>query len=133
VIPESVTQVAAHVMGNDVAIGIGCQSGNFELNVMLPMIAHNLLESVMLLTSVVCVFSEKCVSGIVPNRERCEAYIENSLAMCTALAPVIGYEKAAAIAKKAYEDEKTVRQVAMEQQVLPEEELGRLLDPKGMT
>ena len=133
VIPESVTQVAAHVMGNDVAIGIGCQSGNFELNVMLPMIAHNLLESVRLLASVTRIFSEKCVSGISADRQRCEAFIENSLAMCTSLAPVIGYEKAAAIAKKAYADGKTVRQVAMEENVLPGEALDKLLDPRGMT
>jgi len=133
VIPESVTQVAAHVMGNDAAIGIGCQSGNFELNVMLPVIAHNLLESVRLLTSAARVFSEKCVRGITADRQRCEAFIENSLAMCTALAPVIGYEKAAAIAKKAFADGTTVRKVATEEKVLPPEELDRLLDPQGMT
>ncbi len=133
VIPESVTQVAAQVMGNDAAIGIGCQSGNFELNVMLPVIAHNLLESVRLLTSAARVFSEKCVRGITADRQRCEAFIENSLAMCTALAPVIGYEKAAAIAKKAFADGTTVRKVASEQKVLPAEELDRLLDPQGMT
>jgi len=133
VIPESVTQVAAHVMGNDAAIGIGCQSGNFELNVMLPVIAHNLLESVRLLTSAARVFSEKCVRGITADRQRCEAFIENSLAMCTALAPVIGYEKAAAIAKKAFADGTTVRKVATEEKVLPPEELARLLDPQGMT
>jgi len=133
VIPESVTQVAAHVMGNDAAIGIGCQSGNFELNVMLPVIAHNLLESIGLLTSAARVFSEKCVRGITADRQRCEAFVENSLAMCTALAPVIGYEKAAAIAKKAFVDGTTVRKVATEEKVLPPEELDRLLDPRGMT
>ena len=133
VIPESVTQVAAHVMGNDAAIGIGCQSGNFELNVMLPVIAHNLLESIRLLTSAARVFSDKCVRGITADRQRCEAFIENSLAMCTALAPVIGYERAAAIAKKAFAGGITVRKVATEEKVLPPEELDRLLDPQGMT
>ncbi len=133
VIPESVTQVAAQVMGNDAAIAIGCQAGNFELNVMLPVIAHNLLQSIKLLGSVAKIFSERCVKGISANEKRCEACTENSLAMGTMLAPMIGYEKAAAIAKKAYTTGKTVREVAMAEKVLPKEELDRLLDPADMT
>ncbi|MBW2319206.1 MAG: class II fumarate hydratase [Deltaproteobacteria bacterium] len=133
VIPESVTQVAAHVMGNDAAIAIGCQAGNFELNVMLPVIAHNLLQSIKLLGSVAKIFSERCVKGISANEKRCEAFTENSLAMCTTLAPVIGHEKAAAIAKKAYTTGKTVREVAMAEEVVSRDELDRLLDPVSMT
>ena len=133
VIPESVIQVAAQVIGNDTAITIGGQGGNFELNVMLPVIAHNLLESIRILGSVAKLFAEKCINGITANQGRCKAFIENSLAMCTVLAPVIGYEKAAAIAKDAYKTGKTVREVAREEKIMPEEQLEELLDPLKMT
>ncbi len=128
VIPESVIQVAVQVMGNDTTIMLGGQSGNFELNVMLPVIAYNLLQSVHLLSSAAGVFAEKCISGIAANREICEANIEKSLAMVTGLVPHIGYDRAAAIAKTAYETGKTVREVAMEEKVLPEETLNRVLE-----
>ena len=133
VMPESVIQVAAQVIGNDTTITIGGQGGNFDLNVMLPVIAHNLLESIRILGSVTRLFAEKCINGITANEARCRAFIENSLAMCTALVPVIGYEKAAAIAKDAYTTGKTVREVAMEEEVVPEEQLKELLDPFKMT
>jgi fumarate hydratase class II len=133
VIPESVIQVAAQVIGNDTAITMGGQGGNFDLNVMLPVIAHNLLQSIRLLGSVAKIFAEKCINGITANEARCRAFVENSLAMCTALAPVIGYEKAAAIAKEAHTTGKTVREVAMEEKVLPEAQLKELLDPLKMT
>jgi fumarate hydratase class II len=133
VIPESVIQVAAQVIGNDMAITIGGQGGNFDLNVMLPVIAHNLLHSIRILSSAAKIFAEKCINGITANESRCKAFIENSLAMSTALVPVIGYEKAAAIAKKAYTTGKTVREVAMEEKVLPVAELKELLDPLKMT
>ena len=133
VMSESVIQVAAQVIGNDTAITIGGQGGNFDLNVMLPVIAHNLLESIRILGSVTRLFAEKCINGITANEARCRAFIENSLAMCTALVPVIGYEKAAAIAKDAYTTGKTVREVAMEEEVVPEEQLKELLDPFKMT
>ncbi|MDY6836396.1 MAG: class II fumarate hydratase [Thermodesulfobacteriota bacterium] len=133
VIPEAVTQVAAQVMGNDTAITIGCQAGNFELNVMLPVMAYNLQSSISLLSAAARIFAEKCVDGISANETRCKAFIEESLAMCTALAPVIGYEQAAAIAKEAYATGKRVREVAMGRKVIPEEELEKLLDPANMT
>ncbi|NVM56914.1 MAG: class II fumarate hydratase, partial [Desulfobacterales bacterium] len=133
VIPECVTQVAAQIIGNDAAITIGCQAGNFELNVMLPLIAHNLLQSIKILGSAAKVFAEKCVSGITANEARCKAFIEDSLAMCTSFSPVIGYEQAAAIAKEAYATGKTVQEVAMEKKVLPEHQLKQLLDPIKMT
>jgi fumarate hydratase class II len=133
VIPESVVQVAAQVMGNDTAITIGCQAGNFELNVMLPVIAHNLLDSIKLLSASARNLAEKCVNGISANQGRCRAFVEESLAMCTSLAPVIGYEQAAAIAKEAYATGKRVRDVAREKSVLSEEELEKLLNPMDMT
>jgi fumarate hydratase class II len=133
VIPESVIQVAAQVIGNDLAIAMGGQGGNFDLNVMLPVIAHNLLQSIMILGSVAKIFAEKCINGITANEARCQAFIENSLAMCTALAPVIGYEKSAAIAKEAHATGKTIREVAMEEKVLSEAQLKELLDPLKMT
>jgi len=133
VIAESVAQVAAHVIGNDAAITIGGQSGNFELNVMMPMMAHNVLESVRLLNNVSDVFVEKCINGIKVDKKRCEEMIEKSLAMCTSLAPKIGYDNAASIAKEAYSSNRTVREVAIEKAVLPEKELKKVLDPHKMT
>ena len=129
VIPEAILQVCAQVAGNDTAITIGGQSGSFELNVAIPMIAHNLLQSIRLLSAGVEVFTEKCIRGITANQEVCAANIEKSLAMVTGLVPHIGYEKAAAIAKKAYETGRTVRDVATTDQVLPPELLERILTP----
>jgi fumarate hydratase class II len=133
VIPEAVTQVAAQIIGNDTAITLGCQAGNFELNVMLPVIAHNLLQSIKLLGSAASIFAEKCVNGISANEARCKTFVENSLAMCTSLSPVIGYDQAAAIAKEAYATGKTIKEVARGKKILPEEKLEKLLDPTKMT
>lgn len=133
VVGESVTQVAAQVIGNDAAITIGGQAGNFELNVMMPMMADNLLQSIRLLSRVCTVFVDKCISGIEADEERCGEIIEQSLAMCTSLAPIIGYDNAAAIAKEAYASGRTVREVARERGVLSDEELDRVLDPFSMT
>jgi len=128
VIPEAVLQVAAQVLGNDTTIAFGGQAGNFELNVMLPIIAYNLLQSISTLASVTEVFGQKCIAGIAANRKTCAAYIERSLALVTALVPRIGYDKGAEIAKKAYETGKTIREVVLEEKLLPEEELERLLN-----
>jgi len=133
VMAESLMQVCAQVVGNDAAITLGGLSGNFELNVMMPMMAHNLLQSIDLLTNAIDQFDERCLQGLTADRERCEGLIEESLAMCTALAPVIGYDRAAAIAKQAHETGKTVREVALAEDVLPDYELDRLLDPRPMT
>jgi fumarate hydratase class II len=133
VIPESVIQVAAHVMGNDTTITIGGQIGNFELSGMLPVVAHNLLESIRLVSAVARLFAEKCIDGITANEERCKSFVERSLAMSTALAPVIGYEKAAALSNLAYKTGKTIREVALEENILPKRELDRLLNPRRMT
>ena len=130
---ESLMQVCAQVVGNDAAITLGGLSGNFELNVMMPLLAHNLLESIALLSSGVTQFTRRCVQDLQADRAHCEATVEKSLAMVTSLAPVIGYDRAAQIAKKAHESGRTVREVAREEQVLDEAELERLLDPQPMT
>ena len=127
VIPEAVMQVAAQVIGNDTAIMMGGQAGNFELNVMLPVIAYNLLQSITLLASVAAVFTAKCIAGLSANREACAGYIEKSLALVTALVPEIGYDHAAAIAKKAYESGKTIREIAVAENILPEDKINKLL------
>ncbi len=118
VVPEAVLMVAAQVTGNDAAITAAGRGGNFELNTMLPLIAHNLLQSIGLLTRAAEIFEERCVRGITADRERCAAFIERSLAMATGLVPHIGYDRAAAIAKKAYATGRTVREVALEEKVL---------------
>jgi fumarate hydratase class II len=135
VMSEMVLQVSAQVIGNDATIafaGSGLGS-TFELNVMMPVMAYNLLQSIHLLSRAARVFADRCVAGIVADRERCQSLVEQSLAMCTSLAPVIGYDQAAEIAKIAYKTGKTVRQVALERRVLPEEELNKVLDARRMT
>jgi fumarate hydratase class II len=133
VIPESVCQVAAQVIGNDVAVTVGGQSGLLELNVMMPMMADNLLESIELLANVSLLFARRCVGGIVANRERCRQLIEESLALTTALAPRLGYDEAARLAKIAHERRRTIREVAGQEAALPADELERLLDAERMT
>ncbi len=133
VMSEMLAQVAAQVIGKDLAVTVGCRESFFELNVAMPMTVHNLLESIRLLANGARVFADKCVAGIEANKERCAELIESSLAMCTSLAPIIGYDKAAAIAKEAYATGKTVRQVAREHKVLSDEELDKILDPIAMT
>ena len=115
VIPESLIQVCAQVIGNDSAITLAGLSGNFELNVMMPLIAYNLLQSIHLLANAVNNFSKRCIKGLKADRKRCEEMIEKSLALATALTPKIGYEEAARIAKKAYVQNKTIRQVVEEE------------------
>jgi fumarate hydratase class II len=126
VIPEVVLQVAAQVVGNDTSITIGGQSGNFELNVMLPLIAHNLLQSIHLLSTSARVFAEKCLSGALANRKNCMSYIEKSLSLATGLVPHIGYDRAAAIAKKAQETGTTVREVAVAEGILSKQVLDQV-------
>ena len=127
VIPEAVIQVAYQVTGNDTTITLAGQAGNFELNVTLPLIAHNLLQSLDLLAGASRLLADKCLRDLQADQVRCEQYIEKSLALATGLVPVIGYDRAAEVAKKAYATGKTVRQVAIEDNVLPEEQIARLL------
>ncbi len=133
VIAESVVQVAAQVIGNDLTITLGGQWGFFELNLMLPVIASSLLESISILSSACENFAVRCVDGIEVDEERAAGLVEGSLAMVTSLAPVIGYDRAADIAKEAYRTGKTVRQICEEQQVLPQDELDVVLDARRMT
>jgi fumarate hydratase class II len=122
VIPEAVIQVAAQVMGNDTTIMMGGQAGNFELNVMLPVMAYNLLQSIDLLASAADTFAKKCIDGISANVAVCKGYIEKSLALATGLVPKIGYDRAAAVSKKAHKSDKTIREVLLEEKILSEKE-----------
>jgi len=133
VIPESVLMVAAQVVGNDTTITLAGMSGVFELNVMMPLIAYNLLQSIEILGNVAGLLAERCVDGIQANAERCEELVEKSLAMVTSLVPKIGYDAAAEIAKESVKTGKTVRELCRERKVLPEAELQEALDPWGMT
>ena len=132
VILEVTIQVAAQVMGNDAAVTVGGGLGVLELNVMLPVMARNLLESVGLLSAASTMLASRCVAGIEPNRDRCAELIEQSLAMVTPLAVRIGYDKAAELAHEAYHGGKTIRALLMEKGILPAEEIDRILDPRTM-
>jgi fumarate hydratase class II len=132
VIPESLIQVCAQVIGNDSVITLAGLSGNFELNVMMPLIAADLLLSIHLLANAVKNFSERGIYGLKADRNRCKEMVEKSLALATALTPQIGYEEAARIAKKAYGQHQTIRQVLEEEGLFSKEELKLLLDPQSM-
>src|SRR5881394_4495361 len=114
VMSEMLIQVGAQVIGNDAAITFGGTFGNFELNTMMPVIAYNLLQSIELLANASRVFARRCVAGLEADVVRCEANLERNLSLATALAPVIGYDQAARIAKLANESNRTVREVALE-------------------
>jgi fumarate hydratase class II len=128
VIPEMVLQVSAQVIGNDAAITQGGQAGNFELNVMLPLMAYSLIQSIQLLAGAGRALAEKCAIGIEANNEKCTLNLERSLALATAFVPAIGYDKSASLAKEAFEKNKTIREVALEKQVLPEAEIHKILN-----
>src|SRR2546425_11080135 len=132
VIAESVCMVCAQVIGNHTTITIAGQSGNFEINVMMPVSAYNLLQSISLLASAARNFTEQCIRGISATTRGPEM-VERGLAICTSLAPFIGYDAAASISKEAYKTGKTIREVAREKTNLSEEELDRILDPANMT
>jgi fumarate hydratase class II len=133
VIPESAAMVAAQVIGNDATITIAGQSGNFQLNVMLPVIAHNLIQSIEVLAATARLLADKAISGFEINEERLQQALDRNPILVTALNPVIGYEKGAATAKKAYAEGRPIREVAKEMTDLSEEELLRLLDPVALT
>jgi fumarate hydratase, class II len=131
VIPEVVTQVAAQVIGNDAAIAVGGMQGHFELNVFVPLLARNLLDSIRLLASASRLLAEKCVDGIEANRENCEHYAELTLSAATALNPFIGYDRATEIVKEAAASGRSLREVAREQGV-DEQTLDQALDYRAM-
>ncbi|MCL4862746.1 MAG: class II fumarate hydratase [Caldilineaceae bacterium] len=133
VIPEAVSMVCAQVMGNDVTITIGGQSGSFQLNVMLPVIAYNLVQSITLLASGSRVLADQAIAGFTVNETRVADLLGKNPIMVTALNPVIGYELGAKIAKQAYAEGRLLKEVALEQTELSVEELNRLLDPRQLT
>jgi fumarate hydratase class II len=133
VMPEMMMQVAAQVFGNDATITWGAANGNFELNVMMPVIAHNLDESIALLASAARVFAEKCVAGLVADEARCRQLVERNVIIVTALNPHIGYDNGAKVAKEALASGKSVRQVVLDHGLMSEPDLDRALDLKRMT
>jgi fumarate hydratase class II len=125
--------VCAQVMGNHVTITLGGQSGNFQLNVMLPVIAYNLLQSISLLANASRVLADKAIAGFTVNEERIASLVGRNPILVTALNPVIGYEKGARIAKRAYAEGRSLKEVALEETDLSPEELDRILDPRALT
>ena len=133
VICEAVVQVGAHVTGNNVAVRTGGQWGQLDLNVMCPMMAHNALESIRLLGNAARVFVDKCLDGVTANEETAAGYIEQSMSMATALNPLIGYDKAAEIAKTSFKTGRTVRELAYEMSGLSKDEVDAALEPRKQT
>ena len=129
---EAMTMVCAQVIGNDVAIGIGGASGNFELNVFKPLIAHNLLQSVRLLADACHSFDEHCARGIEPDRDEIARKLERSLMLVTALAPHVGYDNAAKIAKTAHAQGTTLREAALALELVTAEQFDAWVQPEAM-
>jgi fumarate hydratase class II len=133
VLSEAMMMVCARVMGNHTTITVGGQRGNFELNVMMPVLADALLESIAILAGVCRAFTERCVTGITVNRDRCRELLEKNPSIATALNPHIGYDKAAEVAKQAAREKRSVRDVVLERELLPPDEVDRALDVRSMT
>ncbi|MCK6555483.1 class II fumarate hydratase [Candidatus Binatia bacterium] len=133
VIPEAVNMVAAQLIGNDGAIVVAALNGNLDLNVMMPVIAHNLLEELELLGSAARVFEEKCVRGITANVAQCRAYGERTASLVTAIAPVVGYDVAARVFKQSVAGDRPIREVMIEENLIPKERLDEILDLKKLT
>jgi fumarate hydratase class II len=133
VIPEAAAMVAAQVIGNDATIAIAGQSGNFQLNVMLPVIAYNLLQSIEILANVTTLLADKAIAGFKVNEEHIREALDKNPILVTALNPVIGYEKGAATAKQAYKEKRPIMDVALETTGLSKAELEKLLDPAALT
>jgi fumarate hydratase class II len=131
---ESLMQVAARVIGNDQTVAFsGATGGQFQLNIMMPIMGHATLESIALLAQGTIAFIDLCAIEMEANVEACEASVEKSLAMVTSLNPHVGYEKAAALAKEAFKSGKTIRQLCLDQKILPEDQLAQALDAWSMT
>jgi len=132
VMAEMINMVCYQVIGNDGAISAAAQAGQLELNVMMPMMAYNLLTSLEILANGLRVFDERCVRLLRANKENCTRWMEQSLAIATALNPVVGYHRAAGVSKQAFAEGKTVREVAVEAGILSKKEADRILDPKNL-
>jgi fumarate hydratase, class II len=133
VMAEALIMVAAQVIGHDAAVTLGGLGSYFELNMMMPLMAHNLMSSIETMTNAVRVFTDHCIVGLEADEARCQETVERNLALATALAPLIGYDRAAEISKEAHRTYRTVREVALEWEVLPPDELDVVLDPSRMT
>jgi len=133
VIPEAVNMAAAHIIGNDAAIAVAAMNGSLDLNVMMPVIAHHLLESLEVLGQAATVFADRCVAGITANAAQCRAYAERTASLVTAVAPLIGYDAAAAVFKQSLAENKPIRQVLLDEGLLPEDRLDEILDLKKLT
>jgi fumarate hydratase class II len=133
VIPEAVNMVAAQIIGNDAAIGVAGMNGNLDLNVMMPVIAYNLLQSLELLGSAAAVLAEKCVIGITANTAQCRVYAERTAALVTAVAPILGYDAAATICKQALAEHKSIRQAILDADLIPADRLDEILDLTKLT
>jgi fumarate hydratase class II len=133
VIPEAITMVAAQVMGNDVAIMLAGQSGQLELNIMMPVIAYDLLQSILILSNGCKVMAEKCIAGITANERTCTKYGERSLALVTAIAPIVGYDAAARIFKRALQEDISIREAILREKAVPPEKLDEILNLRELT
>jgi fumarate hydratase class II len=131
VMAEVLTQVAAQVVGNDAAVALGGLAGQLQLNTFLPLVARNVLQSIQLLANAARLFADRCIAGLAADAARAESLVEQSLMLATALAPKIGYDAAAALAKEAAETGRTLREIARARNVLPDAELAKLLDPRN--
>ena len=132
VIPEVVSQVAFLVIGNDMTVSMAAEGGQLELNAFEPVIFYKLFESLTCLTSAIHTLTVNCVDGIQANKERCEELLHSSVGVVTALCPYIGYTKASEIAKKALKEKKNIRQLLIEEKIIKEEEIDKILDPSLM-
>lgn len=133
VIAEVVNQVAFQVMGNDHTVALAAGAGQFELNVMEPVLVYNVIQSVEILTNVVRIFRERCIVGITANRDRCQEMVDNSIGIITPLVPYVGYEVATQLAKEVMSSNKTVRELISEKGIFTEEEIEKILSPRNMT
>ncbi len=132
-VPEMVNQVCFQVVGNDACVAAAAEHGQLELNVMMPVIAHNVMFSMIILTNAAAVLDRRCVAGIAANREQCAYWLERSAALATALAPSIGYAKAAEISKRSVKEGVLIRELVDRERVLPPAEIAEVLDLRKMT
>jgi aspartate ammonia-lyase len=132
-IPEMVNQVCFQVIGNDACVSAAAEHGQLELNVMMPVIAHNVLFSMLILTNATTALAERCVAGIVANKEQCAFWVERSAALATALAPQIGYARAAELSKRSVKENTLIRDLVRREGVLPEQDIDKVLDLRRMT
>jgi aspartate ammonia-lyase len=133
VMPELAAMVSFQVVGNDTAVALAVQAGQLELNVMMPTMAFNVMQSITILTNMIRVFTDRCIAGITANEKRCEFYAQSTVSLATALNPYIGYAKAAEIVKESIATGRSIIDIAREKKLLSEKEIAEILDPVNMT